>query len=498
MPVSTDRTACVSSARSHRRSPALRSPRDDPMESPQPFPAARPALAVALLLGACGGGPEQERAPNLLLISIDTLRADFLACYGHERVTAPELDALAERGTLFEDVTAASPWTLPSHASMLTGLYPSTHGVKDHGFQLTAPTLATHLETLGYQTVAVVNSHNLGETKYGLLRGFERSHWVMEMEIVDGKLGKDVLNYGRDVNAKALTFLDELDPARPFFCFLHYYDVHTDFTPDERWVAEYVEPYDGRLSGLTQDLVRARNHMQEVERDDLRYLEQLYEAEIRTFDGVLAELLASLGERGLLANTVLCVTSDHGEEYGEHGGLLHGRTHYQEVLRIPLLLSGPGVPVGLRVPEPAHLVDVAPTLLALLGAPLPGPVDGLDLSAHWRAPGTLPTVRTLFSEADHHNLVDGVTVDGIRSMVRVGDDKLHYDRSTGRRELYHLGRDPGETVERSLLDGERAGELWDELEAFLQGAVEGTPVEPMTEQDIELLKRLGYLGDGSE
>ncbi len=156
------------------------------------FPAHRCALVVGALAlttaGCTGNAAPAASGTNVILISIDTLRPDFLGCYGHERDTSPVLDAVATAGTLFSDVTAAAPWTLPSHASMLTGMYPSTHGVKNHDRKLTSETLATRFRDAGYQTMAIVNSHNIGDERYGLLRGFERHEYIFEMEtFADGR-----------------------------------------------------------------------------------------------------------------------------------------------------------------------------------------------------------------------------------------------------------------------------------------------------------------------
>ena len=198
----------------------------------------RLGLALSTLFGAaaCGGGDAEQGPPNVLLISIDTLRPDFLGCYGHERDTSPRLDALAARGTLFEDVSSAAPWTLPGHATILTGMYPSTHGAKDHTLVLSdaTPTLATQLRDRGYHTMAIVNSHNIGEPAYGLTQGFAPEDFRYVFEMAEGKNGRQfIANRGDEITALALQVLKERDD-RPFFLFLHYYDVHTDFTPERQ------------------------------------------------------------------------------------------------------------------------------------------------------------------------------------------------------------------------------------------------------------------------
>jgi arylsulfatase A-like enzyme len=455
------------------------------------------AAGLSLVAAGCGGGGDGER-PNIVLISIDTMRPDFLGCYGRERETSPAIDALAAGGTVFEDVTAASPWTLPSHATMLTGQYPSTHGSKDHEFALTNETLATWLTKAGYQTMAVVNSHNVGQETYGLMRGYEkpRKFWEFEMEIVDGKPGENILNRADRITRRAIKYVEARDPSQPFFLFLHFYDVHTDFTPDPKWEREWVTPYSGQASWRTSELIRLRGRKAQLNAADIRYLEEMYEAEIRTFDDKLATFFDFLETSGLAETTVVAITSDHGEEYFEHGSLLHGRTMYQELLAIPLILRGPGVPAGTRVDWPAHLIDVAPTLYSLAGVAPPPDMDGLDLSLAWRDPGALPEARFLFGEADHNNVVDGRDVSDIKRMVRLNDKKLLFDRVTGLVELYDLGEDPGELNDLSAQEPETVEFLFQRLKTFMERQGSAREIGPVDAETQDLLDKLGYGGEG--
>ncbi|HED66295.1 MAG TPA: hypothetical protein ENJ09_12160 [Planctomycetes bacterium] len=447
-------------------------------------------LAALVMLGGCGGG-EKVHHPNLVLISIDTLRPDFLGAYGHPRPTSPDIDAFAAQGVRFTDVTSASPWTLPSHASMLTGLYPSSHGVEDHDRQLTKETLGTVLKRAGFETLAVVNSHNIGDKRFGLLRGFEKSTYQIETEFdPETKL---ITNQGPKIAKRAIEYLRARDPERPFFLFLHFYDVHTDFTPDPKWKLEFVGPYSGELNGNTQQLIRYRTKENVLAPEDVVWLEEMYEAEIRTFDGVFRRVLDYLDASGLAEDTVVAVTADHGEEYYEHHGVLHGRTYYQEVIRIPLLLRGPGIPAGLEVDTPVHLVDLTRTLYGLVGVEPPAGLDGIDLSPAWTG-GVLPADRTLFAEADHNNRVDGEDVSNIRRMLRVGSEKLIFDTITGRKELYDLASDPAEQHDLASERPERVAELFAILEDFMHREVhpEARELSPMDEDAQAQLNRLGY------
>ncbi len=450
------------------------------------------AAAGLWLLPGCAGGDAPR--PNVVLISIDTMRPDFLGCYGYEREVSPAIDAFAAGGTIFDDVTSASPWTLPSHASMLTGMYPSTHGVATNERALTEETLATWLQRAGYQTFAVVNTHNVGYEPYGLMRGFERNEWVLEME----RTGGPIFNRAEPILQVGRKMLAERDAARPFFLFLHFYDVHTDFTPEPEWERMFVEPYDGDLTGVTMDLAKARNQVQRGQRTlteaDVRYLEQLYDAEIRTFDERLGVFFDYLDAEGLTDETLVVITSDHGEEYNEHGGLLHGRTHYQELVRIPLIVRGPGVPVGLRIAEPVHLVDVAPMIYGLTSVTPPEGMDGYDASYTWRNPGRLPELRFLFSEADHNNVVAGRDAHNIKKMVRLEDTVLHYDMLTGKKELYDLSADPFEQTDLAAQDPERVAMLFEKLQEFMRREGTAKDIGEVSEENREWLNQLGYGG----
>ena len=455
------------------------------------------AAALALcLLAACGAGSEGDRPstpsgdarPNLLLISIDTLRPDRLGCYGHDRPTSPTLDRLAAEGLLFEDVTAASPWTLPSHASMLTGLYPSHHGVKQHTLKLpeSIPSLAEVLSDAGYQTLAVVNSHNVSE-RYGLSRGFDRFQYVGETAD-DGQIP----NMGPVVLKAAERMLSKRD-GRPFFLFLHLYDVHTDFVVRPPYRRQFVRPYEGARDGSTGQLVEIRRRGGSLSEEDVRFLFDLYDAEIRQLDDLLGVFFGKLYAEGLFESTVIAVTSDHGEEFFEHGSVLHGRTYYQEIVAIPWLLRVPGLApelAGRRIAAPVHLVDVAPTLLGLVGVRPERPMDGIDLSALVLGGDQELPDRLLFSEGDHLN-----SEPDIRRMVRTPRYKLLYDRLTERAELFDLERDPLELEDRLGAEPELGRTMLERLEAFMAGEAEADTIEAPDAETLRQLEQLGYGGD---
>ena len=470
--------------------------------------AAPAAVAALLSFAGCGGAGEGGggAAKNVILISIDTLRPDHLGCYGHDRDTSPTLDALAEQGIVFEDCTSSAPWTLPGHATMLTGLYPSTHGVKNHDRTLgdENPSIATLLAREGFRCMAVVNSHNIATERYGLTKDFEPFHYFNEQELIPGKTNKEglpaigIANRGKLITKKAKKFLDQHKDER-FFLFLHYYDVHTDFTPEPKYKEMFVEPYDGPLTGNTQQLVGYRVRGEAITEDDARFLRQMYDAEIRQLDDILAGLFSYLDANGLSEETLVVITSDHGEEYGEHGSVLHGRSQYQELLAIPLIMRGPGVPPGTRFECPVSLVDVVPTILKLTGVRTDSRFDGLDLTLAWLNPDALCAPRYLFGEADHNNWIDTPRGrekhEDVAWMVRMEHDKLHYNEVLQRYELYDVEMDPFEANDLAAQEPDRVDHLREVLQEYIRNEGTGNRIEPPDEAEMQKLRELGYVDD---
>jgi arylsulfatase A-like enzyme len=433
------------------------------------------ACLVALALTACGGAP----ATNLVIVSIDTLRSDVLQAYGESRPTSPAILAFAQQGLVVETAMSPSPWTLPAHASLLTGLYPTRHGVTSlvRGLPAEALTLAERLGAAGYHTAAIVNSQYLS-SRHGGDRGFAEFEYIPE---TPGDAAPT------EVHAASIQWLERKVPE-PFFLFLHYYDVHSDYRALPRYERELLRPYRGRADGRTRQLLLHERGEVVLGPQDASHLIDRYAAGVRQMDDGVAALLAALEARGLASRTLVILTSDHGEEFLEHGGVLHGRTLYEEVLRVPLVLRGPGVPAGRRLPGLASLVDVVPTALSLLGLPVPPGLDGVDLSRHFDA--GLPQDRSVFGEADRKI----ERHDSLRA-VRRGDWKLVLDRFTGELALYDLAADPGERVDVSAAHPERVRELRAEIEAFMARPPVGEAPEvvELGTEEIEALRALGYL-----
>ncbi|SPD73137.1 hypothetical protein PITCH_A1700013 [uncultured Desulfobacterium sp.] len=238
-------------------------------------------LPMGLWLGGCAGNRDKIK-PNVILISLDTLRADHLGCYGYKRSTSPAIDSLALQGILFEDVTAPAPWTLPSHASLLTGRYPSKNGVilQTNSLGEEIPTLAEVMRRHGFATSAIVNSLWLS-TKNGLHRGFDDFAYVVEH-------GAQIK--AAEITDKAVKWLSENGDKR-FFLFLHYYDVHSDYIASPKYLKQYETPYKGFADGTTGQLLLHRRRLIEYSRADMEHMVNLYDAGILQTDDELLRLI---------------------------------------------------------------------------------------------------------------------------------------------------------------------------------------------------------------
>jgi len=439
------------------------------------------ATSLSLACLACFG--REDRPRLVVLVSIDTLRADHLGLYGYERPTSPSLDALALESAVFEEATSSSPWTLPAHATLLTGLYPSRHGLTSHARYLSSDltTLAQLFSQAGYRTAAVVNSHNLGP-EFGLDRGFQQYSYVEE-RVERREPSSEITDQG-------LEWIEDAGKS-PLFLFLHYYDVHSDYASLPGYESEFLRPYEGIADGSTAQLAAYREGKVSLSPADAPNLIDRYDAGIRQMDAEIGRILDFLRERGFWERTLFVVTSDHGEEFFEHGGVLHGQTQYQEVLRVPLLVKGPGVPQGRRVRAPVSLVDVAPTVLTRAGIAVPEGLDGVDVARLWSEGDRALEARYLFSEADHNNVEHDIT-----RAVRYKSFKLHFNRLSREYRLYDLSRDPAEQADVSDISAgqEQAfASLSERLDQFMAIEKVEAPVRSLSEEEIEKLRSLGYL-----
>ena len=439
---------------------------------------------AGVLLGApgCPADPTEPPPPLLLVISIDTLRADRLGFYGQPRPVSPHLDALAAESVVFDAAQTTAPWTLPAHASLLSGRYPSRHSLTAHGRALREeiPTLASILRTAGWQTASVVNSRHLSE-RNGIQRGFEKRFLKRDSAQQVGAT--------RELVDQALEWIEE-ERERPLFLFLHTFDAHSDYRSTRPHRGRFEEPYEGHAAGYTKQLLAHRQGAFAFDAEGRQHLLDLYDQGVHQVDAELGRLFEALRRKRRLDSSLVVVTSDHGEEFLDHGDVLHGRNHFEPVVRVPLLIRPPGLAVSRRIDTPVSLVDVVPTVLSQLEiAPLdPGELDGLDLRPLWESPGTDWPQRGLFIEGDHNR-----SPAGMLASVRRGAFKLHLDRATDRVRLYDLAADPGETRDLAIPRAEIARSLRKELDDFLEKAPQPAEKLPISDEDRSHLESLGYV-----
>ena len=444
-------------------------------------------LGLSLAGFGCGRSDEIPKAPNLVLVSIDSLRADHLSGYGYERDTSPTLDRLAAEGTLFEIATSSSSWTLPAHASLFTGLPDSVHGV-DRGARRLAPARRTLAETLGaagYRTAGVWSGPLLSP-RFGFGQGFD-DYVSHAAEADDWQAAVDrshTVVTGPETLAQVERLLPSLAGESPFFLFVHLWDVHYDYIPPEPYAGrfttpDYAGPIDGR--GLVDLVFQGPGDLSE---DDLRELRALYDGEVAWVDHQVGNLLDLLRDAGALSDTVIVITSDHGEEFFERGFFGHKRHLFDESIRIPLIVWGPGrIAAGRRDGQPARLVDIAPTLVELGGAePLPS-VMGLSLVGRL-SPLDRP-VPTQISPRAVAELVQDPNTGRALLAVRTVDWKLVLRPDSGTPVgLWNLREDPEEQIN-----------VVDQRPDLLSTAIEAAEAEL---EELQRLRELHPRADGSD
>jgi len=447
-------------------------------------------LAAVLLQGAgCSGKKDTERPPNLILVTFDALRADHLGCYGYNRNTSPNLDAFARTGTFYARAVATSPWTLPTHASLFTGKYPFEHGA--HGFRenpenapntyrlaLEEYTLTEALQDRGYQTAAFVANPAFLSRWVRLNQGFK----TYQIEHVDG----DVLN------ERVFTWLQEAF-REPFFLFINYMDTHFPYnTKPVPGLAEWTSDPDCAkvMELLTAEVMPATGPLPgELIKTGI----DQYDTGIANVDRAWGALLERLKQLELDANTIIVLTSDHGEYFGEHHLVQHSKDVYQPVLWVPLLIRHPGRRQGQRVERPFSLAEVPALVLSRLF-----PQEQAFLQELFPTrPGRDPVLSELYytRKKDLYHPVWGPRFDRIRTAIFDGPYK--YIHSTdGKHELYNLKDDPDE--QRNLVDAEEV--LAEGLEKQLM-AFKASRQTPQVDQppplpdpaELQKMKDLGYL-----
>ena len=487
------------------------------------------AVLGLLLMGGCNARSEVQTKPptatnsdasatpprpHVLIVLIDTLRADRLGCYGDPRGLTPTMDAWTAEGVVFENAIAPSPWTLPSCASLFTATYPPVHGANSSQYEPGAsrggknvvrgipeelPTLFEDLARGGYVGLGITENHFLKGGR-GFNRGFER--WVFNDFVKT--------NRGAHLNATAFEWLKNAKLQQPHVFYLHYMDVHEPYWAEDR----FVKPRVTELSYL-RDLHPVDNPQRSLFRRSLppydqdlqhvrlsRYVEYWrarYDAGVMQADAALADLQKQLEAMGLWEDLFVILTADHGESLGEHGQWSHGDTTYQTELHVPLIMRWPGhMPAGKRVQTNVSLIDILPTVCEALQIEVPHHVQGRSLMA------------LITADAEEQTELSGAPIfaSGVQRKpqefaVIVKDRKLRVDPANGLFEFHVLAEDPEENEFQAMAFAGEVKLLQDllanhqtECDALANGHV--GKAEELSPEDLEALRSLGYLGGDDE
>lgn len=475
--------------------------------------------AIFVCVAGCG---DAKPPPNVLLISVDSLRRDHVSAYGYRNpnnpaeLTTPAVERLASAGVLFEDAVSTTSWTLPAHMALMTGLPDPLHGVTDNSASLdpALETIAELLQAKGYATGGFFSGPNLHPV-FGFDQGFER---YVDCSGVNVR-GSDLRTAGaaefRDANQsshhvvtspavfeQSSRWIEESVRAkRPFFAFTHWWDPHYDYLPPAPFDRLYDASYAGPVRGVHQS-----------EKDvplagaDLQHLKSLYDGEIRWTDDHVGKLLDLLERLGVAENTLVVFTSDHGEEFFERGRWGHQRTLYDEVVRIPLVMSWPrGLPGGARVGAQVRIQDIYPTIAELCGVATPAYVEGRSLRSTWDAtPNADASSRIQSLHLDVPYL--GVKMTGARGR----GEKIIWDSTAHGGQIFDLVNDAAELHPRTISElgpDAKAGQsmllsMFAELERRRMVLPARSPGQSNAARHLpaeleQQLRALGYLGDGT-
>ncbi|KKM19865.1 hypothetical protein LCGC14_1651290 [marine sediment metagenome] len=417
-------------------------------------------MLVILTAGVCVWLVVQRRssAPairHVVLISLDTCRADYLSCYGYARPTTPHIDALAKQGYLFSHTMTPIPMTLPAHTSMLTGTIPPHHGKHENSdvhFDPSHVTLAALLKKKGYRTGAFVGAQILNH-RFGLDRGFDTYHDRFAQQGQSERRAEEV-------NRAAFAWLEK-QKDNPVFLFLHYYDPHDTYDPPEPFATTFKEsPYAG---------------------------------EIAYVDHCIGQVVAKLKSLDMYESSLIIVTGDHGEMLGEHGETTHMFFIYQSAMKVPLVYKLPGSSAADKIDDLASIIDIVPTVCDLLDIDPPAGIQGKNLAPYFSNKPPQPEDRYLYCESLFPTKYD------LNSLLGLASKQWKYIQTT-RPELYDLEEDPGEQTNLVEAQPRRARILKNRLAQILEQTVrqgEGQEDTPLDAESLRHLRSLGYVGGSS-
>jgi len=450
----------------------------------------RRVVAVAAMVAAsvaCARSASRPAAPaNLLLVTLDTLRADHVGCYGYPRPTTPSLDRFAATATRFEDVTCSMPTTLPSHVTIFTGLPPSLHGVTRNGQILESypASIFGLLAQAGARTAAIVSA-GVVDSRFVKGLGFD--------EVIFDRGGERVFQVNAAVvTDNAVGWLQRHRGER-FALWLHYYDPHEPYDPPAEAAARFTAGYAGALPGAlaTEWLVGLNNPGANaaLSAADRQHVVDLYDAEVAFLDLQLGRVLEVVTELGLEGATLVVIVADHGQAHGETAFWGHGERLLEPVIKVPLLVHQPGQRKGRAVPEAVETLDLLPSLLDWFGLPPIAGLPGRSLAGAASGDAITPAARRLVERRSYPEQPERAGL----AVHRVGEKGTYYREPDG--EVFHIGRAGGE----GGLDGENFFAVGDQTSAWFASEVEHylARVAPgptgTSADDLEMLRALGYV-----
>jgi arylsulfatase A-like enzyme len=459
------------------------------------------ALFVLSAFSACRRDVAPEPPRNVLLIVIDTLRADRLGVYGNRRGLSPFLDELAARGVVFANAFSPSSWTVPAIASLFISHYPSQHKVTTFDSKIpdAAHTLAEELASHGYSSAGFSANFRLTE-ELGYAQGFENWQTYMGSKVTGVKVR------GSRLRAESLGWLDGLSSsqaAKPQFLYLQYMEPHSPYQPSQPHRERFIRPVDG-VDEVEANAKVGRLNFAAVSWREIRLLRSLYDGEVASVDAELRVLFEELERRGFLDRAIVIVTSDHGEEFKEHGRTAHGHALYDESIRVPLIILAPGYEAHM-VEENVSLLDVAPTILDLLKLPAEPQFEGRSLVELMKRPSL---GKWLLSDGEGaRDVISELPPTGSRFDVRAHSRAIVRDslklllalKGQAKEEvpeLYDLAEDPAEkepnppglVAEREALQTA----LYEEMQSLVRRAGLAGETAPVDEATKEKLRALGY------
>ena len=421
-----------------------------------------PLISLGLLLIAVGltwllTQPDTavKNIQNVVLISIDTCRADYLSCYGYPRKTTPNIDTIADNSIIFENVISPVPLTLPAHASMLTGTIPPCHGIHDNFNYWLSPSNITLAETLkdnGFTTAAIISAFVM-DSQFGLNQGFDIYYDRFDRQ---ANQPEDSERPGRQTSLLAQKWLEQHKDQR-FFLFLHYYDPHTKYEPPEPFASTFAD--------------------------------NLYAGEIAYTDYCIAQVIQKLKDLGLFDSTLLIITGDHGEMLGEHREQEHGYFIYQSAIKVPLIFKLPQQRKSKNIKNTTSLIDIVPTVCSLLDIQPPSQVQGKDLSPYFFGNHKPTEQRYLYCES----LTS--TKYGCNPLLGMMSEGWKYIQTT-KPDLYYTNKDAADSLNLIEKHPYLARILQDQIKQILQKSIPGTDSDskaPMDEKTKKRLESLGYV-----